>query len=128
MAERQLHCAVVTPERSILESAADRVVVPAHDGEVGILPGHARFLAQLGPGECRITTGAKTVRLFVDGGFVQVAEDRVTVLTDAASLVDDTDLREAKERVDDARARKDAAALTAATRRFHALERAKKRS
>lgn len=128
MTERRLHCAVVTPEKALLETEADRVVVPAHDGEVGILPGHARFLAKLGTGECRVTTGATTVRLLVDGGFVQVADDRVTILTDAASPTDSIDLRAAQERVETAREKKDGAALADATQRLHAMERAKKRS
>ena len=42
MADGKLHCVVVTPEKSIFEAEATRVTVPTHDGEVGILPGHAR--------------------------------------------------------------------------------------
>lgn len=128
MSDRRLHCAIVTPEKSLLETEADRVIVPAHDGEVGILPGHARFLAKLGTGECRVTTGGKTTRYLVDGGFVQVAEDRVTILTDAASPIDEIDLRAARERVEDAKGKKDGEVLADATRRLRAIERAKKKS
>lgn len=127
MADRQLQCAVVTPEKSLLEAVADQVVVPAHDGEVGILPGHARFLAKLGAGECRVTTQGKVTRLFVDGGFVQVAEDRVTILTDMACAVEEIDLVGAKDRVEAARKTGDGTALAEATRRLNAMERAKKR-
>ncbi len=127
MADRLLHCSIVTPEKSMLETDAERVVVPAHDGEVGILPGHARFLAKLGTGECRVTFGGKTERLLVDGGFVQVADDRVTVLTDRATPVADIDLRDAQDRVEEARAKKDGAELAEATQRLHAMERARRR-
>jgi F-type H+-transporting ATPase subunit epsilon len=75
---------VVTPERPVFEGAAESVVVPAHDGEVGILPRHARFLATLGVGELRVRTAGGVARFFVEGGFVQVADDRVTVLCDRA--------------------------------------------
>jgi F-type H+-transporting ATPase subunit epsilon len=127
MSERQLHCSIVTPEKSVLETAAERVVVPAHDGEVGILPGHARFLAKLGTGECRVTHGGKTTRLLVESGFVQVADDRVTVLTDRAIPVEEIDLRDAQDRVEEARSKKDGSALAEATSRLHAMERAKKK-
>jgi F-type H+-transporting ATPase subunit epsilon len=76
-----LHCTVVTPERSILDEDAERIVVPAHDGEIGILPGHARLLAKLGVGVLRVTTAGQTHEVFIEGGFVQVADNRVTVLT-----------------------------------------------
>jgi F-type H+-transporting ATPase subunit epsilon len=84
MAGGSLDLRVVTPERPIFEGPAEFVVVPAHDGEVGILPGHARLLATLGVGELRVRTSGGPVRLFVDGGFLQVADDRVTVLCDRA--------------------------------------------
>ena len=98
-----LHCTVVTPEKAILETEAEQVTVPAHDGEIGILPKHARLLAKLGVGVLRVTSGGKTKELFVDGGFVQVAEDRVTVLTDSASEMTDIDVPAAASRVEELR-------------------------
>jgi len=103
MADQKLQCTVVTPEKSIFDREATRVTVPAHDGEIGILPGHARFLARLGVGEIRVTHDGKTIRLFVEGGFVQVANDRVSVLADAACALQDIDVNEAAERVDSLR-------------------------
>ena len=90
---------VVTPERPVFEGTAEFVVVPAHDGEVGILPRHARFLATLGVGELRARTAAGPVRYFVEGGFVQVADDRVTVLCDRATPVAELDAAAAEARV-----------------------------
>ena len=58
----KLHVRVVTPERPIHEGDADFIVVPAHGGEVGILPRHARFLASLGLGELRLTEGNTLLR------------------------------------------------------------------
>lgn len=80
-----LHLRIVTPERQIYAGDAARVIVPAHDGEVGILPRHARFLASLGVGELRAIAGSTVQRFFVEGGFVQVRDDRVTVLCEHAS-------------------------------------------
>ena len=76
-----LHLTVVTPERAVLDVRADFVVVPLFDGELGVHRGHAAFVGQLGPGEFRYTTGGVTHRYFIDGGFVQVRTDTVSVLT-----------------------------------------------
>ena len=86
-----LQVRIVTPEKQVYAAPAERVVVPAHDGEVGILPRHARFLASLGVGELRAVAGATVQRFFVEGGFVQVRDDRVTVLCERASTLGELD-------------------------------------
>jgi len=123
----KLHCTVVTPEKSIFDAEADAVTVPAHDGEVGILPGHARLLARLGNGELRVTSGGKTDSFYVEGGFLQVAEDRVTVLTDTASDVADIDVKSAEERVDELREEGLGGEFAEARRRWLARKRVKDR-
>ncbi len=84
MADKQLKVVVVTPERAVLEDFADMVILPMFDGELGVLPGRAALVGQLGPGELRIKQGATTRRLFIDGGFAQVRADSVNVLTQFA--------------------------------------------
>jgi len=101
---------VVTPENPIFQGEATAVVVPAHDGEVGILPHHARFLASLGLGELRITTGNSVQRFFLEGGFVQVREGHVTVLCDRAVALESVDVDAAEAEAERARAEKSAAA------------------
>lgn len=91
-----LRLRVVTPERPVYDREVDAVVVPAHDGEVGILPRHARFLAALGVGELRATRGGIVERFFVEGGFVQVRGDRVTVLCDHAARLADMNVQQAE--------------------------------
>jgi len=91
-----LELRVVTPEKPVFEGRVTSVTVPAHDGEVGILPRHARFLASLGVGELRAQGVDGPVRLFIEGGFVQVAGDRVTVLCDRALAVADLDVKAAE--------------------------------
>lgn len=83
MAGKTLRCVVVTPECAVLDEAADSVVLPLFDGESGVLPGREPLMGKLQPGEMRLV-GAKTRCLFVDGGFVQVVRDTVTVLTPRA--------------------------------------------
>jgi len=128
MAHDKLHCSVVTPESPVFEAEAAQVTVPAHDGEVGILPGHARLLARLGVGELRVRrTDGRDEHMFVEGGFVQVADDRVTVLTDAACALQDIDVDSAAQRVEELRGRGDGPALAAATHRHLTMKRVKDR-
>ncbi len=78
---KTLHVVVVTPEKAVLDEAADMVVLPMFDGEFGVLPGRAPVIGRLGAGELRLKSGAATRRFFVEAGFVQIRADTVTVLT-----------------------------------------------
>ena len=80
-----LNVSVISPEAILFEGATDAVVVPAFDGEVGILTGHAPMLTLLGAGELRLGAGATGPRFHVEGGFVQVADNQVRVVTERAS-------------------------------------------
>jgi len=79
-----LQCVIVTPEDTALDTQADFVALPLFDGEAGVLPGRAPLIGRLGFGELRVRRGAETLRFYVDGGFVQVAENIVSVLTNRA--------------------------------------------
>jgi F-type H+-transporting ATPase subunit epsilon len=89
--EKRLQCVVVTPEKTWLDELADSIVLPVYDGELGVLPGHTPLIARLGYGELRTKTGAAIQRYFVDGGFAQVRDDVVTVLTHRAIPVEQLD-------------------------------------
>jgi F-type H+-transporting ATPase subunit epsilon len=89
--QRELHCVVVTPEKALLDEAADFVAVPMFDGELGVLPGRAPLIGRLGFGELRLRRGTQVRRFFVDGGFVQVRANTVTVLTSRAQRAEDID-------------------------------------
>src|SRR5437773_3328578 len=77
-------CTVVTPEQTALETKADFVALPLFDGEIGILANHSPLIGRLGYGEMRIKSGGQTAIYYVDGGFVQVADNVVAVLTNRA--------------------------------------------
>jgi len=83
MAE-SLTCTVVTPEQTALETKADFVALPLFDGEIGIAANHSPLIGRLGYGEMRIKIGGQTQTYYVDGGFVQVADNVVAVLTNRA--------------------------------------------
>ncbi|HVE79064.1 MAG TPA: ATP synthase F1 subunit epsilon [Gemmatimonadaceae bacterium] len=80
-----LKVAVISPERVLFDGEAEAVVAPAFDGEVGILTSHAPMVTLLGRGELRLTTSGGTQRFAVEGGFLQVADDVVRVVTEKAA-------------------------------------------
>ena len=79
-----LRCIVVTPEETVLDTGVDFVALPLFDGELGVGKSHSPLIGRLGYGELRLRTGKATTRYYVDGGFVQVADDVVSVLTNRA--------------------------------------------
>ena len=86
----QLHCSVITPERAVLETDASFIAVPAHDGEIGIATDRAPLVAKLGVGELRVESpGGDAKHYLIDGGFVQVLNNEVSVLTSKATPVED---------------------------------------
>ncbi len=105
---RPLECVVVSPEATVLETTADFVALPLYDGELGIAPGHSPLIGRLGYGELRIVSGNQTRRYYVDGGFVQVAANVVSVLTARAILTSEIDPRIAAEQLSAAKSRRTA--------------------
>ena len=82
---KTINFVVVTPERQVVEGTADAVVIPMHDGELGILPDRAPLMCELGIGQMRYQQAGGTRRLYIDGGFAQVHDNHVTVLTEHAA-------------------------------------------
>lgn len=97
-----LNCIVVTPEKTALEEKAEFVAMPLYDGEVGILPGHSPMIGRLGYGEMRIRVGGVETRYYVDGGFVQVADNVVSILTNRAVLGTTVDVDAARSQLAEA--------------------------
>jgi F-type H+-transporting ATPase subunit epsilon len=89
---------IVTPERQILKETVSEVTMPGADGYLGVLPGHAPLITELGVGELTYrTTGGQPGLLAVLRGFAEVLPDRVSVLAEAAEFAEDIDLRRAQE-------------------------------
>ena len=122
-----LNVELVSPERSLWSGEASTVVVKTIEGDLGVLPGHAPLLAVLSNGIVRIdAVDGEPVRALVLGGFLSVADDRVSVLAEFTEPADEIDvaaaeaaLREAEEAGDDdaadlARARLAAASASSA--------------
>jgi len=100
-----LTCTVVTPEQTALETKAEFVALPLYDGEIGIAPGHSPLIGRLGYGEMRIKSGGSTVSYYIDGGFVQVADNVVAVLTNRAAPAKSLDPAAAEKQLTAARER-----------------------
>lgn len=84
---------LVTPERLLVSTEVEMVVVPGSEGNFGVLPGHAPLISTIRPGTVDIyeTRAAITERIFVVGGIAEVTPDRVTVLADEAMSLDSLD-------------------------------------
>lgn len=89
---------VVTPERQILKEAVSEVTLPGADGYLGVLPGHAPLITELGIGELTYRTkGGQSGLLAVIRGFAEVLPDHVSVLAETAEFAEDIDLSRAQE-------------------------------
>ncbi|MDR0843026.1 MAG: F0F1 ATP synthase subunit epsilon [Acidobacteriota bacterium] len=95
----KIHLEIVTPDKAVYSGDVDSLVVPARTGYIGILPGHAPLLAELGIGEIEFTADGKTEYVACSWGFVEVLPDRVVLLAQAAELSSDIDLKRAEEAV-----------------------------
>ena len=87
---------VVTPERRVLAEPVEMVTVPGLNGELGILPGHTPLISQLKTGVLTLVQDGKSSQLHVSGGFVEVRDDRVSVLADVAERPEEIDVASAR--------------------------------
>lgn len=92
-----IHLEIVTPERQLFSGSVDDVTVPSSTGYLGILPGHAPLLAELGIGEISYGIGERREFMFCSWGFVEVLPDRVVVLAQAAERASEIDEKRAQE-------------------------------
>lgn len=98
--DRPLRCVVVTPEATILDRPVEFIALPLYDGEIGIGRGHSPLIGRLGYGEMRLRTeNDHTERYYIDGGFVQVVGNVVSVLTAEAILASELDPSVAAEQL-----------------------------
>jgi F-type H+-transporting ATPase subunit epsilon len=79
-----LKVSVISPERILFEGEVDSVIAPAYDGQVGILPHHAPMMTLLGKGILALGREGSAGRFSVEGGFMQVVDDQVRVVTEKA--------------------------------------------
>jgi F-type H+-transporting ATPase subunit epsilon len=78
------HIEIATPEKLVLDERAESAQIPGADGYMGILPGHAALLSELGAGALSVTGAGQTKSFTITGGYVEVRDNHVRVLADSA--------------------------------------------
>ena len=131
---------IVTAERLVYsEEGVDEVIAPGIEGELTVLPMHAPLMTMIKPGIMRIVKGNEDIDMAITGGFLEVRNDRVTILADAAERAEDIDVvraeearrhaeRALEERVSEIQIVEAAAELQRALIRLKAAERRRRRS
>ncbi len=100
-----LRCIVVTPEQTVRDGLAEFVALTLFDGEIGIAAGHAPMIGRLGSGEMRITHEEGIDRYYLEGGFVEVLGNVVSILTSRAIPAEELDEAICREQLTTARTR-----------------------
>lgn len=122
MANFQLE--LVSPAKLLLSREVEMAIIPAAEGEMGVLAGHAPMIVALRGGTIRVReNGQETERLFVAGGFAEITPTRVTVLADEATPVAELSRAEAERRIAEAEAAYAEAANDTPERREAAMAR-----
>src|ERR1043166_5570294 len=100
-------CVVVTPEEQVLDETVRQAILPAHDGQIGILTDRAPLLVKLGQGPLRLDLASGSAReMYVDGGVAQMKDNRLTVLTNEAIAPEAIDVAAARAEFAEASARR----------------------
>lgn len=93
---QKLTLELVTPAKQVLSEAVDEITAPGSMGQFGVLPGHTPMLTTLDVGELSYRKGKETFYVAVNWGYVEIEEDRVTILVETAEIEDEIDLERAK--------------------------------
>ena len=88
---------VAVPERLLISEQVDEVQIPALGGSMGVLPGHAPLISQLGAGVLSYRLEGQTRYMALDGGVMEVLPDHVRVLADSAEWAEEIDVKRAEE-------------------------------
>ena len=88
---------IVTPDKQVVNDVAEEAQVPAKGGYIGILPGHAPLITELGVGEISYRKGGETARLAVAWGFAEVLPTKVTILAETAERAEEIDVNRAQK-------------------------------
>ena len=102
--EATFDCVVVTPERVVLETSAEFAALPAWDGEIGILRLRAPLMVKLGVGVLRVKSADGEQKMAIDGGFAEMVDNKLSVLTEHAHFATDLDRELVEQALKDAEA------------------------
>lgn len=94
---------IITPEKIVFKDEVDEIVVPTRSGEIAILPNHVNLLTQISPGELIVKIGLATQSIAITGGFMEVSDNKISILADYAIKTQDIEIskvQEAKKRAE----------------------------
>jgi F-type H+-transporting ATPase subunit epsilon len=118
---------IVTPERLVAKDDVEEIQIPGLSGYLGILPGHAPLITEIGVGEIAYRVAGRSVRLSVAWGFAEVLPDKVTILAETAEKAEEIDVQRAQAAKTRAEEELRKAGTAGNTEAQAALERAKSR-
>ena len=96
-----MNCVVVTPEKTIFDEEIDFAALPFYDGEYGVAAGHTPVIGRLGAGELRLTKPDQTTETwYVEGGFAEVLDNKILLLTAKAFPIEKLNLEEAEKNLE----------------------------
>ncbi|MDO8490539.1 MAG: F0F1 ATP synthase subunit epsilon, partial [Dehalococcoidia bacterium] len=96
MAKQTLRFEIISADRVVYSDDVDVVVAPGVVGELAVLPNHAPLMTVLQIGEIRVKKDGQEVSLFTNGGFLEVNQNKVLVLSDSAERAEEIDLTRAE--------------------------------
>jgi len=105
MADKTLKLEVVTPERKVLSEEITSIIVPAIEGYMGILPNHAPMISGLEPGIIKYKVSGEYKKMAISGGFLEVSNNKASILANTAELAEEVDVKRAQEAKDRAEQR-----------------------
>ncbi len=97
-----LNCIVVTPAETAVETEASSVSLPLFDGDKGVMVDHAPMIGRLGNGALTLQAADGTSRFYIEGGFVQILDNTVSILTNRVVSVDQLDAKALQQQLEDA--------------------------
>ena len=97
-----INCIVVTPAETALETEVNSISLPLFDGDKGVMADHAPMIGRLGSGELKLQGSEGASRFYIEGGFVQVLDNTVSILTNRVIGVEDLDSNTIQQKLSDA--------------------------
>ena len=97
--EEKLNLEVVSPERLIMSKSVDMVSISGTEGDFGVLPGHTALVSSIRPGLLQIQVGKDVEKFFISGGFIEVIENKVSILATDVISSNDINVSECEDKI-----------------------------
>lgn len=97
--EEKLNLEVVSPEKLVMSKSVDMVTISGTEGDFGILPGHAAIISSIRPGLLEIESDKEIEKMFIGGGFIEVLNDKVSILATEVLSSNDINISECEDKI-----------------------------